>query len=76
MKLKGIPRMLLTAEIVAACCLVSGCAWSIGGSERKEGTAVHQNTRGQELIDLKRARDQGALTEDEYQEQRKRIMEK
>ena len=31
-------------------------------------------TRGQELIDLKRARDQGAITEDEYQAQRRRVL--
>ena len=57
------------------CCLLSGCAWSIGdGKEQTVNRMVP--TRGQELIDLKKARDQGAITEDEYQAQRKRIMEK
>ena len=56
--------------------LLSGCAWSIG--DGKEHTVNNKAipTRGQELIDLKKARDQGAITEDEYQAQRKRIMEK
>jgi hypothetical protein len=52
----------------------SGCAWQIGGD--KPATAVHKPTRGQELIDLKKARDQGAMTEDEYQAQRKHVLER
>ena len=55
--------------------LLSGCAWSIG-SDKGGGKIVSQTTRGQELIDLKRAKDQGALTEDEYQSQRKLVMER
>ena len=50
-------------------CLLSGCAWSIG--EHKEHA---QPTQGQELLDLKKARDQGAMTEEEYQAQRKRLL--
>jgi hypothetical protein len=53
--------------------LFSGCAWQIGGD--KKGTTVAKATRGQELIDLKNARAQGAMSEDEYQAQRKKIME-
>jgi hypothetical protein len=53
--------------------LLSGCAWSIG-SDKGTGKVVATPTRGQELIDLKRAKDQGAITEDEYQAQRKAIM--
>ncbi len=55
-------------------CLLSGCAWSIGGG--KERTLTTRPTRGEELIDLKKARDHGAITEDEYQAQRKRILDK
>ena len=55
--------------------LLSGCAWSIG-SDRCAGKVVAAPTRGQELIDLKKAKDQGAITEEEYQAQRKAIMEK
>lgn len=53
--------------------LLSGCAWSIGG--RKEGSVSTAPTRGQQLIDLKKARDQGAITEEEYQAQKKRVLE-
>ena len=51
--------------------LLSGCAWSIG--EHKEHG---QPTRGQELIDLKKARDNGAITEEEYQAQKQRVLGK
>ena len=55
--------------------LLSGCAWSIG-SDKGGGKVVAEPTRGQELIDLKKAKDQGAITEEEYQAQRKAIMDK
>lgn len=54
--------------------LGTGCAWQIGGDKR--GTTVNKPTRGQELIDLKKARDQGAMTEEEYQAQRKQVLER
>jgi hypothetical protein len=49
-----------------------GCAWSIGGG--KDRTTSVQPTRGQELLDLKRARDQGAMTQEEYENQKKQIL--
>ena len=55
-------------------CLVSGCSWSIGGGKKED--CVQQTTKGQELIDLKKARDQGALTEEEYQTQRNKVLAK
>ena len=65
------------ALVVTACALgllLPGCAWQIGGDKR--GTTVNKPTRGQELIDLKKARDQGAMTEEEYQAQRKQVLER
>ena len=52
--------------------LVSGCAWSIG-SDRK---ADARPTKGQELVDLKKAHDQGAITDQEYQAQKDRLLGK
>ena len=54
--------------------LFSGCAWQIGGD--KHGCATIQPTRGQELIDLKKAKDQGAITDEEYQAQRNKVLGK
>ena len=53
--------------------VLTGCAWSVGGGK---GDAVLKPTRGQELIDLKHARDSGAITEQEYQAQKKRILDR
>jgi hypothetical protein len=64
------------AKVIGCCtvmaALVSACSWSVGG----RGAATVQPTRGQELVDLKKARDAGAMTEEEYQAQRKHVMEK
>ena len=51
--------------------LVSGCAWSIGDSK---GHSTVQATRGQELVDLKRAKDQGAISDSEYEAQKQKIL--
>ena len=66
--------MVWATTVTVAGVLLSGCAWSIGGT--KEHAAAVQTTRGQELIDLKKARDQGAITPDEYEAQKKKIMER
>jgi len=73
MKKKATRTAVLAVASALVLSLVSGCAWSIGG--KKEGGRSAQPTRGQELIDLKKARDQGAITEDEYQAQKTRILE-
>jgi hypothetical protein len=52
--------------------LLTGCAWSIGGREGEQSTVPP--TQGQELIDLKRAHDQGALSDEEYEAQRQRVL--
>ncbi|HEV2393233.1 MAG TPA: SHOCT domain-containing protein [Verrucomicrobiae bacterium] len=72
------PKLSKSMRLVAAAgfmgLLLSGCAWQIGGD--KKGTNVVQTTRGQELIDLKKALDQGAITQDEYQAQRQKIIQR
>jgi hypothetical protein len=65
----GLARLAVLAMAASMLC---GCAWSIGGS--KKGETSMQPTRGQELIDLQRARDRGALTDTEYEDQRLRIL--
>lgn len=45
------------------------------GSSTKVDVASKNTTVGQELQDLEDARDRGLITEDEYQKQRRRIME-
>jgi hypothetical protein len=63
----------LTAALASAVMLVliSGCAWSIGEGK---GNRIHQPTKGQELVDLKKAKEQGAISEDEYNQQRTQVL--
>ncbi len=56
--------------------LLTGCAWSIGDKEGSEGIRTVQPTRGQELSDLKRAFDQGAISEQEFKDQRQRVLDR
>ena len=55
------------------CALGSGCAWSIGG--KKTGETAVQPTLGQQLMDLKTAQEQGALTTEEYERQKQALLQ-
>jgi hypothetical protein len=72
MKYNGFNGAVSVVVTMLAGSLLSGCAWSIGG--RKDGETFERPTQGQELIDLKRARDQGALSDAEYEDQRLKIL--
>jgi hypothetical protein len=72
-KSNTIIRNLAVAALVAA--FATGCAWSIGGTKEPD-TNVHQASKGQELLDLKRAKDAGAITDAEYEVQKERILNK
>jgi hypothetical protein len=71
MKSKILRIGTLTATFALLALLLSACAWSVGGEGR-----ANQPTRGQELIDLKRAKAEGAISEDEYQAQKRRVLER
>jgi len=71
MKRKILQIGILTASLGVIVCLLSACAWSVGGE-----SAHTQPTRGQELVDLKRAKDQGVINEDEYQAQKRKVLER
>lgn len=62
-------RMLLLAVplVLAAC--------GGGGASLDSTSEVRTTTTGQELLDLKAARDAGAITEDEYEDQRRKILD-
>lgn len=61
-----IPRRLFLS-IGLTPLLLAGCFWSIGGGEQK--TTI-EHTTGEQLIDLKRALDVGAITSGEYEKLR------
>jgi hypothetical protein len=67
--MKKIPSLLL---LVSVCSLLflSGCVAAIGNREPARSSA----TLGQQLIDLQRARDSGALSPAEYEMQRAKFL--
>jgi hypothetical protein len=71
MKRPHTRKHLPLAAAVAGSLALSGCA--IGN--KAELQLVRNITFGQEMIDLKRAKDEGALTEEEYLELKQRVME-
>ncbi len=48
--------------------VVTGCG---GGGAKLESTSV---TKGQQLVDLKKAYDQGVITEKQYETEKKKIL--
>jgi hypothetical protein len=64
--------LLLTTIALAATVLFTGClAFQVGGGDKKEG---QKPTVGQQLIDLKAAKDQGAISESDYQAQKAKLL--
>ena len=64
----------LIAPISLALCAVvflSGCVAAIGN----RGTKPSDATLGQQLIDLQKAKDAGAMTEAEYQVQKAKLLD-
>lgn len=66
--------LLVLTLIVLAIFLASCCG---GGKETKVVTeSTKTTTTGQELQDLKKAQDEGAISEKEYEEAKKNILKK
>ena len=61
--------LLLAALMLTASLLLTGCI-AIGNRDAQRTNA----TLGQQLIDLQKARDTGALTDAEYQAQKARLL--
>jgi hypothetical protein len=62
----------LACALAAMMVLGSGCiVVSLGGGSKTENARA---TTGQQLTDLKKARDSGALTEEEYQAQKAKLL--
>ncbi|MCC6822562.1 MAG: hypothetical protein V9H26_18075 [Verrucomicrobiota bacterium] len=57
---------------LAALLGLSGCVAAIGNRDAQRANA---STLGQQLIDLKRAKDVGAITEGEYEREKARLLE-
>ncbi len=65
---KSIISLLLIASLAG---LATGCSWSVGGGHK---SVTMEPTVGQQLIDLQKARDSGAISESEYQAEKARLL--
>jgi len=65
--------VFFTLVIVCAIAFLTGCSWSVGSSNTPKTTKVAPTT-GQQLIDLQKAKDAGAITEAEYQVQKAKLL--
>jgi hypothetical protein len=62
--------------IILAAILSSLTLVACGGGGARTTNEITSVTRGQELLDLKKAFDAGALSEREYEQQRRQILER
>lgn len=66
MNTKAFFAVILSSLLLAAC----------GGGGARTSNEISTVTRGQELLDLKKAFDAGAINEREYEAQRRLILER
>jgi len=67
MKRSMIPLLAVGLAVT----LMTGCSWQVGGGHK---TQTIQPTTGQQLIDLQKAKDSGAITDSEYQTQKAKLL--
>ena len=67
MKLNRLVNLSALAVLAGT---LTGCILAVGNSDRLRSPAI----LGQELTDLKKARDANVISEEEYQAQRKRLL--
>ena len=56
--------------VALATTFLIGCAWQVGGDKK----VTMQPTTGQQLIDLQKAKDSGAISDSEYQAKKARLL--
>jgi hypothetical protein len=64
-------KCILNLLAVASITMLTGCAWEVGGGTKH---VTMQQTVGQQLTDLKKAKDSGALTDAEYEAQKAKLL--
>lgn len=65
-----------TLGILALCSLFLLGVVACGGGGAEIKSQVTTTTTGQQLMDLKKALDSGAITKDEYDKERKKILDR
>jgi hypothetical protein len=64
-------KLLLPVLSLSVMLLLSGCL-SFGSNDSK--TEIQKPTVGQQLMDLKKAKDAGVLTDEEFQAQKQKLL--
>jgi outer membrane biogenesis lipoprotein LolB len=64
-------KLIRVLALSSAMAILAGCAWQVGGGAKR---VTVEPTLGQQLIDLQKAKDSGALTEAEYQAQKAKLL--
>ena len=64
-------RIARWLAIISVTTLLTGCAWEVGGGPQH---VTKPPTVGQQLIDLQKAKDAGAITDAEYQTQKAKVL--
>ena len=70
---RSIPHTLV---LLAVCGVLLFGVAACGGGGAEVRSEVTTTTTGQQLIDLKKALDSGAMTQQEYERERKKILSK
>jgi hypothetical protein len=69
----NMKKLLVPSAIVLlGMLLFGGCVASVGSGSK---TTVNKPTLGQQLVDLQKAKESGAITEAEYQTQKTKLLE-
>jgi hypothetical protein len=63
--------LIRSLALLSAITLLAGCAWQVGGGAKH---VTMEPTVGQQLIDLQKAKEAGALTDAEYQGQKAKLI--
>ena len=64
--------MLLAGAFIGGCC----CPGSGGSATTKSETTINSTTTGQQLIDLQKAFESGAINEKQYNKEKQDILDK
>ena len=70
---KGIASTLM---LLIVCGVLMGGLVACGGGGAEVKSEVSTTTVGQQLMDLKKAFDSGAMTQQEYEKERKKILDR
>ena len=65
-------KLIIAIVFIAFIASLVGCMGVQGGTEQIK----EEQTLGQELIDLKKAQEEGAITNEEYEKLKKQLMDK